>query len=37
MEIEMEVLSHGHDVEVIAPRAVRELIKAEAEKIAGIY
>ncbi|RJR14596.1 MAG: WYL domain-containing protein [Nitrospiraceae bacterium] len=37
MEIEMEVLSHGHDVEVIAPQAFRALIKAEAVKIAGIY
>ena len=36
-EIKMEILKHGVDVEVISPKSLRDLIKAEAEKIAKIY
>jgi predicted DNA-binding transcriptional regulator YafY len=36
-EIKMEILKHGDDVEVISPKSLRDLIKAEAEKIAKIY
>jgi len=36
-EIKMEILKHGADVEVIKPKSLRELIKAEAEKITQIY
>jgi len=36
-EIMMEILKHGADVEVIGPKSLRALIKAEAEKIARIY
>jgi predicted DNA-binding transcriptional regulator YafY len=36
-EIKMEILKHGSDVEVIMPKSLRNLIKAEAEKIVRIY
>lgn len=36
-EIKREILKHGADVEVIKPKGLRELIKAEAKKIAKIY
>ena len=36
-EIKMEILKHGDMVEVIKPKSLRELIKAEAESIANIY
>jgi len=36
-EIKMEILKHGDMVEVIKPKNLRELIKAEAESIAKIY
>jgi predicted DNA-binding transcriptional regulator YafY len=36
-EIKMEILRHGSRVEVIKPKTLRDLIKAEAENIARIY
>ena len=36
-EIKMEILKHGDMVEVIKPKSLRELMKAEAESIAKIY
>jgi len=36
-EIKMEILKHGDMVEVIKPKGLRELIKAEAERISRIY
>ena len=36
-EIKREILKHGDAVEVIKPKTFRDLIKAEAEKIAKIY
>jgi len=36
-EVQMEILKHGADVEVIKPKSLRQLIKTEAEKIAKIY
>jgi predicted DNA-binding transcriptional regulator YafY len=36
-EIKREILKHGDAVEVIKPKNLRNLIKAEAEKIAKIY
>jgi predicted DNA-binding transcriptional regulator YafY len=36
-EIKREILKHGGEVEVIKPKDLRDLIKAEAEKIAKIY
>ena len=36
-EIKMEILKHGGMVEVIKPKILRDLIKAEAQKIAKIY
>jgi predicted DNA-binding transcriptional regulator YafY len=36
-EIRMEILRHGALVEVIKPKSLRELIKAEAQSIAKIY
>lgn len=36
-EIKREILKHGADIEVIKPKGLRELIKAEAKKIAKIY
>lgn len=36
-EIKREILKHGDAVEVIKPKTLRELIKAEAEKIGRIY
>jgi predicted DNA-binding transcriptional regulator YafY len=36
-EIKREILKHGDEVEVIRPKELRVLIKAEAEKIAKIY
>jgi predicted DNA-binding transcriptional regulator YafY len=36
-EITREILKHGDAVEVIKPKTLRDLIKAEAEKIAKIY
>jgi len=36
-EIKREILKHGDDVEVIKPKPLRDLIKAEAEKIVKIY
>jgi len=36
-EITREILKHGDAVEVIKPETLRDLIKAEAEKIAKIY
>ena len=36
-EIKREILKHGDAVEVIKPKTLRDLIEAEAEKIAKIY
>jgi len=36
-EIKMEILKHGDQVEVIKPKSLRKMIKAEAENIAKIY
>lgn len=36
-EIMMEILKHGSGVEVVKPERLREMIKAEAAKIAKIY
>ncbi len=36
-EIMMEILSHGSDVEVIKPKALRTLVKEEAKRIAHLY
>jgi predicted DNA-binding transcriptional regulator YafY len=36
-EIKMEILKHGDMVEVVKPKSLRELIKAEAQSIAKIY
>jgi predicted DNA-binding transcriptional regulator YafY len=36
-EIKMEILRHGAGVEVIKPKALREIIKEAAKKIAKIY
>jgi predicted DNA-binding transcriptional regulator YafY len=36
-EIKMEILKHGDQVKVIKPKTLRDLIKAEVEKIAKIY
>lgn len=36
-EIKREILKHGDMVEVIKPKSLRDLIKAEAEKITKIY
>jgi predicted DNA-binding transcriptional regulator YafY len=36
-EIKREILKHGDEVEVIKPENLRNLIKAEAQKIAKIY
>jgi predicted DNA-binding transcriptional regulator YafY len=36
-EIMMEILKHGSGVEVIRPKALRELIRGESKKIARIY
>ena len=36
-EIKMEILKRGDQVEVIKPKTLRDLIKAEAQKIAKIY
>ena len=36
-EIKREILKHGDEVEVMRPKELRDLIKAEAEKIAKIY
>jgi predicted DNA-binding transcriptional regulator YafY len=36
-EVMMEILKHGADVEVIKPKALRDLIKEEAKEIAKIY
>jgi predicted DNA-binding transcriptional regulator YafY len=36
-EIQMEVLRHGAQVEVIKPKSLRDLIKTEAESITQIY
>ena len=36
-EIMMVILSHGSDVEVIKPKALRTLIKEEAKRIAHLY
>ena len=36
-EIKMEILKHGGMVEVIKPKSLKDLIKAEAQKIAKIY
>jgi predicted DNA-binding transcriptional regulator YafY len=36
-EIKREILKHGDDVEVMKPKILRDLIKAEAQKIAKIY
>jgi predicted DNA-binding transcriptional regulator YafY len=36
-EITMEILKHGAGVEVIKPKALREISKEEAKKIAKIY
>ena len=36
-EIKREILKHGDEVEVMRPKELRVLIKAEAEKIAKIY
>jgi predicted DNA-binding transcriptional regulator YafY len=33
----MEILKHGGMVEVIKPKSLKDLIKAEAQKIAKIY
>jgi predicted DNA-binding transcriptional regulator YafY len=36
-EIMMEILKQGSGVEVIRPKALRDIIKEEAKKIARIY
>jgi len=36
-EITREILKHGDAVEVIKPKTLRDLIKAEAEKIVKTY
>ena len=36
-EIKMEILKHGDKVEVIKPKALRDLIKTEAQNISKIY
>jgi predicted DNA-binding transcriptional regulator YafY len=36
-EIKMEILKHGDKVEVIKPKALRDLIKTEAQNISNIY
>ena len=36
-EIKMEILKHGSGVEVIRPKALRELIREEARRIIRIY
>jgi len=36
-EIKMEILKHGAGVEVIKPKALRDIIKKEAKKIERIY
>jgi len=36
-EVMMEILKHGADVEVMKPKALRDIIKEEAKKIARIY
>ena len=36
-EITREILKHGDAVEVIKPKTLRNLIKAEAEKIVKTY
>ncbi len=36
-EISMEILKHGSGVEVIKPKALRDIIKEEAKEIAKIY
>jgi predicted DNA-binding transcriptional regulator YafY len=36
-EIKREILKHGDEVEVMRPKELRVLIKAEAQKIAKIY
>ena len=36
-EIKMEILRHGSMVEVIKPKNLRDLIKAEAERVTRIY
>ncbi len=36
-EILMEVLSHGSDVEVVKPKALRSLVKDEVRRIARLY
>jgi predicted DNA-binding transcriptional regulator YafY len=33
----MEILKHGDRVEVIKPKALRDLIKTEAQSISKIY
>jgi hypothetical protein len=32
-----ELLKHGGGVEVIKPECLKQIVKAEAEKIAGMY
>ncbi len=36
-EISREILKHGSGVEVIAPQALRDLVRDEARKVLGIY
>jgi predicted DNA-binding transcriptional regulator YafY len=36
-EIKMEILKHGDQVEVIKPKALRDLVKTEAQNISKIY
>jgi len=36
-ELVMEILKHGAGVEVVKPKELREMVKAEAEKIAQLY
>ncbi len=36
-EVKMEILKHGDQVEVIKPKALRDLVKTEAQNISKIY
>lgn len=37
LEVKMEILKHGSDVVVVEPEELKNIIRAEAEKIAGLY
>jgi len=36
-EISWEILKHGSGVEVMAPQALRDLVRDEARRVLGIY